>query len=89
MKRPAPISLRIRSAAATDRARQILRRLDQAALLQRRVKWQATKALAAVREMDAIAAPKLRSLFDVYRKRWATEYRIIKQILERIGQRGV
>jgi hypothetical protein len=89
MKRPAPISLRIRNATATVHARQLLRRLDQADLLQRRVKWQAAKALLAVREMDAVAAPKLRSAFEIDRKRWESECRTIKQILERIGQRGV
>ena len=60
VKRPDPISLRIRSAEATSCARQLLRRLDEKDLLQRRVKWQALKALIAVREMRSNAV-KLKS----------------------------
>jgi hypothetical protein len=55
-RQPAPISLRLRSAEVTSRARKVLRRLDEENLL-RRVKWQALKALASVYKMDTVAAP--------------------------------
>ncbi|MGB7618825.1 MAG: hypothetical protein WBM06_17875 [Pseudolabrys sp.] len=89
MVRPPPISLRIRSAEVTDRARKLLRRLDEADLLQRRVKWQAAKALAIICEMNSLAGPKLRSMSQSARKCWDSEYRMIKQVLKRICERGV
>jgi len=79
MVRPAPISLRIRSAEATARARQLLRRFDEKDLLRRRVKWQALKALIAVREMRRNAV-KLKSADD----RWLTEVKSIETMLQKI-----
>jgi hypothetical protein len=89
MVKPPAISLRIRSSEATYRARQVLRRLDDADLLQRRVKWQAVKALAAIGEMNAIAAPKLRSMPQSNRDRWRAECRMVEQVLRRISRGGV
>jgi hypothetical protein len=89
MVKPPPISLRIRHSEVTARARQLLRRLDAADLLQKKIKWQATKALAAICEMNSLAAPKLRSLSDSDRRRWEVERRMIEQVLKRIAQRGV
>lgn len=89
MVKPSPISLRIRNAEITHRARQVLRRLDEADRLQRRVKWQAQKALIAIHEMDSVAAPKLRSMPQSDRKRWEAEFQVVEQILKRISQGGV
>jgi hypothetical protein len=57
VKQPAPISLRIRHAEATYRARKLLRSLDEDDRLQRRVRWQAMKGIVAVRAMNGVAAP--------------------------------
>ncbi|MGE5773903.1 MAG: hypothetical protein ACM3Z4_18055 [Hyphomicrobiales bacterium] len=64
-----PISLRIRAHEATARARQLLREFDEKKNLQRRVRWQAMKAVVAIREMRAAAAPKLRTLSSSDSKR--------------------
>jgi hypothetical protein len=85
-----PISLRIRrSAEATRSARKLLRELDEADLLQRRVKLQAAKALVALREMNALAAPKLGSMSRSSCERWSSEVRTATEILTRISQRGI
>jgi hypothetical protein len=89
MVRPPPIALRIRSAAAKARARAVLRQLDESDRLQRRVKWQAAKALVSIREMDAIAQPKLRTLLQSDSRRWNVELRMVTQILRRIAENGV
>jgi hypothetical protein len=86
---PPPISLRIRSVKASIEARELLRRLDDAELLQRRVRWQATKALACITSMNSTAGPKLRTLFQSDRDRWQADIEMIKQVLQRIAQRGV
>ena len=80
MVRPAPISLRIRNAEVTARARQLLRRLDEKDLLRRRVKWQELKALIAVREMRNNAV----KLADY---RWLEEVKSIETILQKISIR--
>lgn len=79
MVRPAPISLRIRNAEVSAQARQLLRRLDEKDLLRRRVKWQAVKALIAVREMRSNAV-KLKCADD----RWLAEVKSIEMILQKI-----
>ena len=79
MVRPAPISLRIRNAEVTAQARQLLRSLNEKDLLRRRVKWQALKALIAVREMRSNAV-KLESA-DY---RWLAEVKSIETILQKI-----
>jgi hypothetical protein len=79
MVRPAPISLRIRNAEITARARQLLRRLDEKDLLRRNVKWQGLKALIAVREMRSNAV-KLKSADD----RWLADVKLIETILEKM-----
>jgi hypothetical protein len=89
VKRPAPISLRIRSAEATVRARQLLRRLDEDDRLQRRVRWQAMKAMIAVRAMSGVASPKLRSMLSSDRHCWEADIKRIELILLKISKRGV
>jgi hypothetical protein len=89
VERPAPISLRIRSAEATSRARNLLRRLDEENLVQRRVKWQAMKALASVYKMDTVAAPKLKTMSAGDRDSWSAGYRLLTSTLLRISKRGV
>ena len=89
VKRPAPISLRIRSAEATYRARKILRKLDEDDRLQRRVRWLATKAIVSIREMGTVAVPKLRSMYSSDRDRWQAECRLVESILVKISKRGV
>jgi hypothetical protein len=89
MVKPPPISLRIRSAEATRNARQLIRKLDDADLLQRRVKVQAAKALVALHEMNALASPKIRSMSRSNSEHWSSEVRKVEAILTRISQRGV
>jgi hypothetical protein len=79
MVRPAPISLRIRSAEITARARQLLRSLDEKDLLRRRVKFQALKALIATRAMRDNAV-KLKSADD----QWSAEVKLIETTLQKI-----
>jgi hypothetical protein len=71
------------------RARQVLNRLNEAEQLQRRIKWQATKALIAIHHMQRAAAAKLATLSQSDRARWSSECRVVEQILERIKNRGV
>jgi hypothetical protein len=84
-----PISLRIRAHEATARARQLLREFDEKENLQRRVPWQAIKAVVAIREMRAAAAPKLRTLSSSDSKRWLAEVESIESTLLRISRRDV
>ena len=84
-----PISLRLRSHEVTDRARALLRRLDKESLLQRRVKLFAIKALSAIYQMDAAAAPKLRSMSAGDRDRWQADRQLIVSTLQKITRRGV
>jgi len=88
VKQPAPISLRIRSAEATSRARQILRRLEEDDRLQRRVRWLALKAILSIREMNRVATPRLRSMAS-NRDRWQVEYKLVETILLKISKLGV
>ena len=84
-----PISLRIRAHEATARARQLLREIDEKENLQRRVRWQAMKAVVAIREMRAAAAPKLRTMSSSDSKRWLAEVESIESKLLRISMRDV
>jgi hypothetical protein len=77
-----PISLRIRSAEATARARQLLRNLDEKIQLRRNVKWQALKALISVREMRSNAV-ELKSA-DY---RWLAEVKSIETMLLKFSKR--
>jgi hypothetical protein len=89
MVRPDPISLRIRSAEVNYRARKLLRRLDDENRLQRRVRWLAMKAMVCIRELNALAAPKLKSMYASDRNRWQSEYEQVKAVLLRISKKGV
>jgi hypothetical protein len=89
VNRPPPISLRIRSAEATDRARKLLRRLDEDDRLQRRVRWLAMKAIVSIREMNGVAAPKLRSMYASDRDRWQAQSKLAESILLKISKLGV
>jgi hypothetical protein len=89
VNRPPPISLRIRSAEATDRARKLLRRLDEDDRLQRRVRWLAMKAIVSIREMNSVAAPKLRSMYATDRDRWQSQSKLAESILLKISKLGV
>ena len=89
MVRHDPISLRIRAAASTRRARRLLQRLEAEDLQQRRIRWLATKALIAIRELNSVAAPKLKSMDWVSREDWQKNYSLIESILEKIKKRGV
>jgi hypothetical protein len=89
MVKPPPISLRIRSAEATRHARELLQRLDEADHLQRRVKLQAAKALVAVRAMNSLATPKVRSMSRSNCEHWSSDVRKVEAILTLISQRGI
>jgi hypothetical protein len=84
-----PISLRIRAHEANARARQLLREFDEKENLQRRVRWQAMKAVVAIREMRAAAATKLRMMSSSDSKRWLAEVQSIESKLLRISRRDV
>ena len=84
----------VRAALVSDpetaaRARQLLRRLEEADRLQRRVKFLAMKAVVALREMRSVAAPKLESMYAGDRDRWQAEMRSIEVILLKISKLGV
>jgi hypothetical protein len=81
-KQPIPISLRLRSAEASGRARKILRELEERDRLQRRVRWLAVKALVSVREMRIVA------MKSSDRRRWG-EFDQAEAILLKISKRGV
>jgi len=89
VKQPAPISLRIRSAEAIYRARKTLRRLDEDARLQRRVRWFAMKAIVSLHEMNSVAVPKLRSMRSSDRDRWEAQCKLVESILLKISRHGV
>jgi hypothetical protein len=88
MVKVTPISLRIRHAEVTARARQILRDLDEKDRLRRRVKWQAMKAVVALREMRSAAAPQLRTMSSSDSKRWLAEVTSMEAKLLRISRQG-
>ena len=79
MVRPPPISLRLRNAEVTARARQLLRTLNEKDLLRRRVKWQALKALIAVREMRSNAVQ-----LESADYRWLADVKSIETALQKI-----
>lgn len=88
-KQPPPICLRIRNAEAIERARKTLRRLDEADRMQRRVRWFATKAIVSIREMNSVAAPRLKSMLASDRAAWQAQHKMIVSILEKISRLGV
>jgi hypothetical protein len=81
VRRPAPISLRLSNADSIRHARGLLLRLKQSDLLQRRIKWQAAKALISFREMVGMMSPDDRA-------RWRTECEMVQSFLEKIRDRG-
>jgi len=85
MAGPATISLKRRNAEVMGRAHAVLDRLDEADRLQRRVKWQALKAIIALRDMRAVAT-QTSSFND---RAWEEEYRLVESILLKISRRGV
>jgi len=89
MGRPPPISIRLRHREVTDRAREILRRLDDEFRLQRRVKFFALKAHLMVGMMKNAAEPRLKLLASSDCERWQAEIKVVETILLKIGQRGV
>ena len=86
--RPNPISLRIHRQSVA-RARRLLQRLEVEDLQQRRIRWLATKALIAIRELNSVAAPRIKSMDWVGRRDWLKNYSLIESILEKIKKRGV
>jgi hypothetical protein len=77
-----PISLRIRAHEATNRARELLRSLDEKDQLRRNVKHQSLKALIAVREMRSNAVK-----LEVDR-RWLADIQAIETTLLKIKNRN-
>jgi hypothetical protein len=89
MTKPPPISLKIRAAKATARARQTLRRLEADDLAQRRIQFQVQKAAIAVRELTVLAGPrKERVLSGSDYKRWQTQCAWVLAFLKEMD-RGV
>jgi hypothetical protein len=89
MVRHDPISLRIRAAASTRRARKLLQRLEAEDLQQRRIRWLATKALIIIAQLTDVAEPKLKSMDWTSRESWQKNCLVIQSILEKIKKRGV
>jgi hypothetical protein len=89
VKQSTPISLRVHAIEVNNRARQLLRKLDEDNRLQRRVRWQALKAIIALREMRNVAAPKLRAMSPSDRDCWQAEYEFVETILLKISKSGV
>jgi hypothetical protein len=89
MARPDPISLRVRAAATNRRARRLLHRLEVEDQQQRRIRWLATKALIIIRQLNDVAAPKVKSMGFVGREDWRKNYSFIESTLEKIKERGV
>ena len=89
MVRHDPISLRIRAAASTRRARRLLQRLEAEDLQQRRIRWLATKALIIIRQLNDVANPKLKTMDWSSRDSWQKNYSFIESTLEKIKKRGV
>lgn len=84
VRRPPPISLRIRSAEASQLARGLLLRLSEEEL-----QWQATKASISISEMASIAAAKLDQMSARDRDRWRAECKQVQAFLEKIKARGI
>ncbi len=84
-----PISLRVYQTAVTVRARKLLRELDEKDKQQRRIKWQATKALIVLSELRAAAAPQVQRMLTSDRSRWLEEFGRVKSFLEKVKDRGV
>jgi hypothetical protein len=72
-----PISLRIRSAEATRKARELLSKLDERDRLRCRMRWFATKALVSIHELHRDAA-KL--------DRWQAEIELVETTLQKISK---
>jgi hypothetical protein len=72
-----------------DRARTLLRRLEEDDCLQRRIKWLALRSIVSLRQMRTVAtrSPKLKSMDD--RDRWLAECKLVESILLKISKRGV
>ena len=82
MVKPPSISLRIRAAQATVRARKILRRLDEEALARRRFRHFAAKGFLAASTMRG----ELAKLGPSDRAKWESEIERIEQTLLRMGR---
>jgi hypothetical protein len=89
VRQPPPISLRIRSIEANANARRLLRKLDEADRLERRVKFLSIRSVVSLREMRTIAGPRLRTMLPTDRDRWLADCKTVEAILLRISQRGV
>ena len=89
MARPSPISLRVRAAESSRRARRLLQRLEAEDLQQRRIRWLATKALIIIRQLNDVANPKLKTMDWSSRDSWQKNYSFIESTLEKIKKRGV
>jgi hypothetical protein len=86
--RPPPISLRLRSDVATRHARSTLLRLSEDELLGRRIKWQAMKAIIAIRELAAVTGPEIERISRSEHSRWRKEIAQIEAFLGKIKSRG-
>jgi hypothetical protein len=49
----------------------------------------ATKALIVIRQLNDVAAPKLKSIDSYSRESWQKNHLLIESILEKIKKRGV
>jgi hypothetical protein len=85
VRRPVPISLRIRANEASAEARRVLRRLDGEADARRRFKHHAARAYLAITEMRG----DLERLSFADRDRWQGEMKRIESMLLKISQHGV
>jgi hypothetical protein len=80
-RRIPPISLRLSNAETLRRARDLLAQFKQGELTKRRIKWQATKAIVSVLEMERLMSADERA-------RWRTECETVRAFLKKIMDRG-
>jgi hypothetical protein len=84
MVKTPPISLRIRAAETTARARRLLRSLDEDAQQQRRVRWLAAKGFLAVSKLNSALA----QLKPCDRDRWQKDVQRIESTLLKMSKRA-
>ena len=89
-KRPAPINLRLRSAAIVREARATVARVDERARLRRRTKFAAFKALHAVRQAYQLEEKiNFRLMSEIEQKHRRERRKLVEAELMRIAKLGL
>ena len=89
-KRPAPINLRLRSAAIVREARATVARVNERARLRRCAKLAAFKALHAARQAYQLDEKiNFRLMSEIEQKRWCGRRKLVEAELMRIAKSGL